>query len=60
MIKVWDLRDSRCLQTTIDKERYRPEDYLTNVIAEPETDRLIFTSKRLNIWLVINYYFEIL
>ena len=57
MIKVWDLSDSRCLQTTIDKERHRPEDYLTNVIAEPETDRLIFTSKRLNIWLVIYYYF---
>mmetsp|Transcript_37768 Transcript_37768/g.61203 ORF Transcript_37768/g.61203 Transcript_37768/m.61203 type:complete len:933 (-) Transcript_37768:1406-4204(-) len=35
VIKVWDVRNHRCLQTVVDKERYRPENRISGLLYDP-------------------------
>ena len=40
-IKVWDLRNHKCLQTIHDKTYYRPEDKITAMAFDPLHSRLL-------------------
>ena len=51
-IKVWDLRNNRCVQTMEDacKKTYRPEDRIAVVTHDPRHRRLITGTTRLRGW----------
>jgi len=49
-IKVWDLRNHKCLQTIHDKSHYRPEDKITAMAFDPHHSRLITGTTKLRTW----------
>mmetsp|Transcript_26608 Transcript_26608/g.47841 ORF Transcript_26608/g.47841 Transcript_26608/m.47841 type:complete len:974 (+) Transcript_26608:2642-5563(+) len=50
VIKVWDIRNFRCIQTIVDKTSYRPENSLTGVHYNPSINSLLLTSRKINVW----------
>jgi WD40 repeat protein len=50
VVKVWDIRNFRCLQTIVDKTSYRPENVLTGLHFNPSNSSLILTSRKINVW----------
>lgn len=50
VVKVWDIRNFRCIQTIVDKTSYRPENILTGVHLNPSIGSLILTSRKINVW----------
>lgn len=49
-IKVWDLRNFRCLQTIVDKEYYRQDDAIGGMIYDTRMRRLITGNVKLKPW----------
>ena len=50
VIKVWDIRMFRCVQTLQDEERHRPEDKVTNVYYNHAHNHIITTSNYVSVW----------
>ena len=40
-IKVWDLRNYKCLQTLVDKTHYRPENRISAFVYDPVRRQLL-------------------
>lgn len=49
-VKVWDMRNFRCLQTIQDKASYRPEDRLSAIVYDPVRSQLLTASTSLRPW----------
>lgn len=49
VVKVWDIRNYRCIQTFTDKTEYRPEDSLTCMAFDEEASNLLMCSSVLNV-----------
>ena len=49
-MKVWDMRNYRCLQTIQDKANYRPEDRLSAIVYDPVRSQLLTASTSLRPW----------
>ncbi|CAK0806541.1 unnamed protein product, partial [Prorocentrum cordatum] len=49
VVKVWDIRNYRCIQTFTDKTEYRPEDSLTCMAFDEEASNLLMCSSALNV-----------
>lgn len=49
VVKVWDIRNYRCIQTFTDKTEYRPEDSLTCMAFDEEASSLLMCSSALNV-----------
>lgn len=50
MIKVWDLRSNRCIQTLEDDNVYRPEDRLTVMMHDSKRRQLLTGTTKLRSW----------
>ena len=50
VIKVWDLRSHKCLQTIHDKTAYRPEDRITAMTFDTVHSRLVTGTTKLRAW----------
>lgn len=49
-IKVWDLRNHRCLQTIMDTTKYRPEDQIQSVLYDRNKKWLLSATTKLRQW----------
>lgn len=49
VVKVWDIRNYRCMQTFTDKTEYKPEDRLTCMAFDTEGPALVLCSSTLNV-----------
>ena len=49
-MKVWDMRNYKCLQTIQDKESYRPIDQITALIYDPVRAQLLSASTTMRPW----------
>eukprot|EP00746_Dinoflagellata_sp_MGD_P124376 gnl/MRDRNA2_/MRDRNA2_58967_c0_seq1.p1 gnl/MRDRNA2_/MRDRNA2_58967_c0~~gnl/MRDRNA2_/MRDRNA2_58967_c0_seq1.p1 ORF type:complete len:1155 (-),score=226.27 gnl/MRDRNA2_/MRDRNA2_58967_c0_seq1:93-3557(-) len=49
VVKVWDIRNYRCIQTFTDKTEYKPEDRLTCMAFDEEGPALVLCSSTLNL-----------
>merc|ERR1719282_1082162 len=49
VVKIWDIRNYRCIQTFTDKTEYRPEDSLTCMAFDEEGPALVMCSSTLNV-----------
>jgi WD40 repeat protein len=49
VVKVWDIRNYRCIQTFTDKTEYKPEDRLTCMAFDPDGPALVLCSSTLNV-----------
>eukprot|EP00929_Paragymnodinium_shiwhaense_P117445 TRINITY_DN8801_c0_g1_i2.p1 TRINITY_DN8801_c0_g1~~TRINITY_DN8801_c0_g1_i2.p1 ORF type:complete len:1148 (-),score=306.96 TRINITY_DN8801_c0_g1_i2:362-3805(-) len=49
VVKVWDMRNYRCIQTFTDKTEYKPEDRLTCIAFDEEVPALVMCSNTLNV-----------
>jgi len=49
VVKVWDIRNYRCIQTFTDKTEYKPEDRLTCMAFDEEGPALVLCSSTLNV-----------
>eukprot|EP00927_Polykrikos_kofoidii_P039214 TRINITY_DN33643_c0_g1_i1.p1 TRINITY_DN33643_c0_g1~~TRINITY_DN33643_c0_g1_i1.p1 ORF type:complete len:1117 (+),score=166.25 TRINITY_DN33643_c0_g1_i1:166-3516(+) len=49
VVKVWDLRICRCMQTFTDKTEYKPEDQLTCMAFDEEGPALVMCSNTMNV-----------
>ncbi|KAA6426925.1 MAG: hypothetical protein FRX49_03249 [Trebouxia sp. A1-2] len=54
VIKVWDIRNNRCLQTLTDKQKHRPEDALTCLMYDPQQKQLLSGSVLPKAWRAIH------
>eukprot|EP00742_Colponemidia_sp_Colp-10_P008505 GILJ01009216.1.p1 GENE.GILJ01009216.1~~GILJ01009216.1.p1 ORF type:complete len:1025 (-),score=150.44 GILJ01009216.1:215-3289(-) len=50
VVKVWDVRNYKCIQTIVDKNQYRPENRITAMSYDNEHNCLALGSKKINIW----------
>ena len=50
VIKVWDLRTHKCVQTIHDKTAYRPEDRITAMSFDAKNSRLLTGTTKLRAW----------
>ena len=50
VIKVWDLRTHKCMQTIYDKTPYRPEDRITAMSFDAKNSRLLTGTTKLRAW----------
>lgn len=50
MVKIWDIRSYTNIQTIVDKINYRPDDILTSLTFEPETNNILLGSRKINFW----------
>lgn len=50
MVKVWDIRNYKCLQTITDKTAYHPEDALAAVLFDGRHSRLVTANLALAQW----------
>ena len=50
VVKVWDIRNYKCIQTIYDKTTYRPENRSTGVYFNPKVNSILLTSKKINVW----------
>jgi WD40 repeat protein len=50
MIKVWDIRNFRCLQTLFDKTTYHPDDVIGAVLFDSERSQMISSNTSLMRW----------
>ena len=50
VIKVWDLRTHKCMQTIYDKTPYRPEDRITAMSFDRKNSRLLTGTTKLRGW----------
>lgn len=57
VVKVWDIRNYRCIQTFTDKTEYKPEDRLTCMAFDEEGPALILCSSSMNV-LPVNVHVE--
>lgn len=49
-IKVWDLRNHRCLQTITDATKYRPEDQIQSILYDKNKRWLLTGTTKLRAW----------
>ena len=49
-MKVWDMRNYKCLQTIQDKESYRPIDQITALMYDPVRAQLLSASTTMRPW----------
>merc|ERR1719498_109111 len=49
VVKVWDLRNFRCIQTFTDKTEYKPDDRLTCMAFDTEGPAIVLCSSTLNV-----------
>lgn len=49
-LKVWDVRNWRCLQSISDKEMYCPDDVITGLTMNPEHSHVVTGNLRLKAW----------
>jgi WD40 repeat protein len=49
-MKVWDLRNFRCLQTFVDREVYRQEDAIGGMVYDTRQRRLVTGNVKLKAW----------
>ena len=54
VVKIWDIRTYRCVQTLVDKFSYRPEDRLICMIYDSKIHSILLGSRKINIWMVSN------
>ena len=52
VVKIWDIRTYVCIQTIIDKIGYRPEDRLTYILFDKNTNNILLGSRKINLWFV--------
>jgi len=50
MVKIWDIRTYTNIQTIIDKICIRPDDHLSSLIFEPQTNNILLGSRKINFW----------
>ena len=50
VVKIWDVRNYRCIQTIVDKTSYHPDNNLTSIHYDPHVYGLLLTSRKINIW----------
>ena len=50
VIKIWDMRMQKCLQTIQDKVKHRPEDCLTTMFFDRDRNRLLTASGMIDVW----------
>ena len=50
MVKIWDIRTYTNIQTIIDKICIRPDDHLSSLIFEPQTNNILLGSRKVNFW----------
>mmetsp|Transcript_13415 Transcript_13415/g.44193 ORF Transcript_13415/g.44193 Transcript_13415/m.44193 type:complete len:870 (+) Transcript_13415:164-2773(+) len=49
-IKVWDLRNHKCIQTIIDEEVHRPENRITAIMYDAKRSRLVTATSKPTVW----------
>eukprot|EP00741_Cyanophora_paradoxa_P015875 tig00020909_g15326.t1 len=49
VIKVWDVRNHRCLQTIVDKEKHRPENRISACLYDFKHSSLVTATTRLHV-----------
>ncbi|KAL3152253.1 hypothetical protein ABBQ32_001332 [Trebouxia sp. C0010 RCD-2024] len=54
VIKVWDIRNNRCLQTMTDKQKHRPEDALTCLLYDAKQQQLLSGSVLPKVWQAVH------
>ncbi|KAL3142584.1 hypothetical protein ABBQ38_002902 [Trebouxia sp. C0009 RCD-2024] len=54
VIKVWDIRNNRCLQTMTDKQKHRPEDALTCLLYDAKQQHLLSGSVLPKVWQAVH------
>jgi len=50
VIKIWDIRNYRCIQTIVDKTSYHPDNTLTSVHYDSRVCAILLTSRKINVW----------
>ena len=50
VVKIWDIRTYKCIQTIFDKICYRPEDRLTCILFDDYTNNILLGSRKINQW----------
>lgn len=50
IVKIWDIKTYQPIQTIVDKVCYRPDDILTSLFFERETNNILLGSRKINFW----------
>ena len=50
VVKIWDIRTYKWIQTIFDKICYRPEDRLTCILFDDYTNNILLGSRKINQW----------
>ena len=53
-LKVWDVRNWRCLQTLADRELYSPDDVISGLTMNPEQGQVVTGNLRLKVWPLVD------
>jgi WD40 repeat protein len=49
-IKVWDIRNYKCLQTISDREVYKPDNTISGLVYNPTRSHLVTGNTKLKVW----------
>lgn len=50
VVKIWDIRTYKCIQTIFDKVCYRPEDRLSCILFDKFSNNILLGSRKINSW----------